>query len=97
MLWLCAAHADVALQPGGAGFCTTCHGADHQASLGAPGLCGAEAAWIAERLRAYQQKGQSVMTRLGHGLTASDIEALSRDAASLYADEGPFCRALRND
>lgn len=97
MLWCSATRADVSVQTGGAGFCTTCHGADSEASLGAPGLCGAEAAWIAARLQAYQREGASVMTRLGHGLTTSDIEALSRDAAELYADDGPFCQALRDD
>ncbi|WP_420427487.1 c-type cytochrome [Algiphilus sp.] len=97
VLWLCTAHADVAVQTGGAGFCTTCHGVDREVDQGAPGLCGAEAAWIAARLQAYQREGASVMTRLGHGLTISDIEALSWDAARLYADDGPFCQALRDD
>ncbi|MHA7834430.1 MAG: c-type cytochrome [Algiphilus sp.] len=90
-------HADGSIDAGGAGYCTTCHGAERHRTSGAPGLCGAEAGWIAERLRAYRDDGNTVMTRLGHGLTSADIEALSRDAARLYADNGPFCRALRDD
>ena len=91
--------AEPAIHVGSSGYCTTCHGAGAVDSLspGAPGLCGAEAAWIAARLRAYQQTGDSVMTRLGHGLTNEDIDVLSLDAAKLYQQDGPFCRTLRND
>jgi len=78
------------------GYCTACHGAASK-SEGAPGLCGADADWIAERMLAYREQGNSVMSRLGAGLTESEVRQLSQAAAKLYDADGPFCRAIGND
>lgn len=96
VLWSLGLAAQPAIDPGGAGYCTTCHGAE-ASSEGIPGLCGARADWIAQRMRAYGEQGDAVMGRFAAGLTDAEVLALSRDAATLYETDGTFCRALRGE
>lgn len=94
--WSVSLLAQPAIHPDGVGYCTTCHGAAAQ-SEGTPGLCGADADWIADRMLAYRERGNSVMARLGSGLTEAEVRQLSQAAANLYDVDGPFCRALGNE
>lgn len=96
LLWSLCLAAQPVIAPGGAGYCTTCHGAE-ASSEGIPGLCGANADWIAQRMLAYGEQGDSVMARFAAGLTDAEVRALSSAAATLYETDGTFCRALRGD